>query len=236
MGRASRRSGGAARPDHHPAHAMSVASMPITAPMEVGNAELPSVGISVTTTVPSARPLGRQTHFLTGRQRRGWLGIETRGAEGERADRSATVPCPRRLSSAPGPRSARTACCRVLSTPNPRRMSGRRSPTGYRAGLRHLPRPLSRDRPAARLGAGQRLGDATRRTRRASVHRDRVAPPVEGTEGRVPAGDPERFAGRLRTPLDGFSIRVAIGLRGAGRAQVMRHVREFLDTGLLAGS
>lgn len=48
--------------------------------------------------------------------------------------------------------------------------------------------------------------------------------------------DPDRFAARLRALLDGFSIHVAIGLRGADRVQVMGRVREFLDGSLLADS
>lgn len=46
--------------------------------------------------------------------------------------------------------------------------------------------------------------------------------------------DPDRFAARLRALLDGFSIHVAIGLRGTDRTQILGHVREFLDEGLLA--
>lgn len=46
--------------------------------------------------------------------------------------------------------------------------------------------------------------------------------------------DPDRFAARLRALLDGFSIHVAIGLRGTGREQVLGHVREFLAESLLA--
>lgn len=46
--------------------------------------------------------------------------------------------------------------------------------------------------------------------------------------------DPDRFATPLRALLDGFSIHVAVGLRGTDRAQVMRHVGEFLDDSLFA--
>ncbi len=46
--------------------------------------------------------------------------------------------------------------------------------------------------------------------------------------------DPDRFAARLRALLDGFSIHVAIGLRGTDRAQVLAHVRDFLADSLLA--
>ncbi|ATL30715.1 TetR/AcrR family transcriptional regulator [Streptomyces formicae] len=61
-------------------------------------------------------------------------------------------------------------------------------------------------------------------------HRDLVALLAEGiSRGEFGAVDPDRFATRLRALLDGFSIHVAIGLRGTGRAQVLAHVREFLD-------
>ncbi|MEV1026324.1 TetR/AcrR family transcriptional regulator [Streptomyces sp. NPDC050264] len=64
-------------------------------------------------------------------------------------------------------------------------------------------------------------------------HRDLVALLAEGvSRGEFRAVDPDRFAARLRALLDGFSIHVAIGLRGTGRAQVLDHVREFLDEGL----
>ncbi|MFI5878698.1 TetR/AcrR family transcriptional regulator [Streptomyces sp. NPDC051554] len=66
-------------------------------------------------------------------------------------------------------------------------------------------------------------------------HRDLVALIAEGvSRGEFRAVDPDRFAARLRALLDGFSIHVAIGLRGTDRAQVLGHVREFLDEGLLA--
>ncbi|MFF7332609.1 TetR family transcriptional regulator C-terminal domain-containing protein [Streptomyces sp. NPDC008150] len=61
-------------------------------------------------------------------------------------------------------------------------------------------------------------------------HRDLVALVAEGvSRGEFRAVDPDRFAARLRALLDGFSIHVAIGLRGADRAQVLEHVREFTD-------
>ncbi|MEU9335251.1 TetR/AcrR family transcriptional regulator [Streptomyces sp. NPDC048290] len=61
-------------------------------------------------------------------------------------------------------------------------------------------------------------------------HRDLVALVAEGvSRGEFRALDPDRFAARLRALLDGFSIQVAIGLRGADRGAVLGHVREFLD-------
>ncbi|MFF3616326.1 TetR/AcrR family transcriptional regulator [Streptomyces sp. NPDC002580] len=61
-------------------------------------------------------------------------------------------------------------------------------------------------------------------------HRDLVALLAEGvSRGEFRALDPDRFGARLRALLDGFSIHVAIGLRGTGREQVLSHVREFLD-------
>lgn len=82
-------------------------------------------------------------------------------------------------------------------------------------------------------------GDA--RDRQAAIegawHRDLVALVAEGvSRGEFRAVDPDRFAARLRALLDGFSIHVAIGLRGTDRAQVLGHVREFLDDSLLADS
>ncbi len=68
-------------------------------------------------------------------------------------------------------------------------------------------------------------------------HRDLVALLAEGvSRGEFRPVDPDRFAARLRALLDGFSIHVAIGLRGTDREQVLRHVREFLDDSLLADS
>ncbi|MET8137697.1 MULTISPECIES: TetR/AcrR family transcriptional regulator [unclassified Streptomyces] len=64
-------------------------------------------------------------------------------------------------------------------------------------------------------------------------HRDLVALLAEGvSRGEFRAVDPDRFGARLRALLDGFSIHVAIGLRGTGRDQVLSHVREFLDESL----
>lgn len=61
-------------------------------------------------------------------------------------------------------------------------------------------------------------------------HRDLVALLAEGvSRGEFRPVDPDRFASRLRALLDGFSIHVAIGLRGTDREQILGHVREFLD-------
>ena len=81
--------------------------------------------------------------------------------------------------------------------------------------------------------------DDEARDRQAAIegvwHRDLVALIAEGvSRGEFRAVDPDRFATRLRTLLDGFSLHVAIGLRGTDRAQVLGHVREFIDEGLLA--
>ncbi len=81
--------------------------------------------------------------------------------------------------------------------------------------------------------------DDDARDRQAAIegawHRDLVALLAEGvSRGEFRPVDPDRFAARLRALLDGFSIHVAIGLRGTDRAQVLRHVREFLDDSLLA--
>ena len=66
-------------------------------------------------------------------------------------------------------------------------------------------------------------------------HRDLVALLAEGvSRGEFRPVDPDRVAARLRALLDGFSIHVAIGLRGADRSQILGHVREFLDENLLA--
>ncbi|MFF0831415.1 MULTISPECIES: TetR/AcrR family transcriptional regulator [unclassified Streptomyces] len=66
-------------------------------------------------------------------------------------------------------------------------------------------------------------------------HRDLVALVAEGvSRGEFRPVDADRFATRLRALLDGFSIHVAIGLRGTGREQVMSHVREFLADALHA--
>ncbi len=81
--------------------------------------------------------------------------------------------------------------------------------------------------------------DTDARDRQAAIegawHRDLVALLAEGiSRGEFRRVDPDRFAARLRALLDGFSIHVAIGLRGTDRAQILRHVREFLADGLLA--
>ncbi|KMS75521.1 transcriptional regulator [Streptomyces viridochromogenes] len=83
--------------------------------------------------------------------------------------------------------------------------------------------------------------DDDARDRQAAIegawHRDLVALLAEGvSRGEFRRIDPDRFAARLRALLDGFSIHVAIGLRGTDRAQVLSHVREFLDESLLADS
>ncbi|MFC9844656.1 TetR/AcrR family transcriptional regulator [Streptomyces sp. NPDC060223] len=65
-------------------------------------------------------------------------------------------------------------------------------------------------------------------------HRDLVALLAEGvSHAEFRPVDPDRFAARLRALLDGFSIHVAIGLRGTDRGQILGHVREFLNEGLL---
>ncbi|KND42390.1 transcriptional regulator [Streptomyces stelliscabiei] len=79
--------------------------------------------------------------------------------------------------------------------------------------------------------------DDDARERQAAIegawHRDLVALLAEGvSKGEFRAVDPDRFAARLRALLDGFSIHVAIGLRGTDRAQILAHVREFLDESL----
>jgi AcrR family transcriptional regulator len=81
--------------------------------------------------------------------------------------------------------------------------------------------------------------DADARDRQAAIegawHRDLVALLAEGvSRGEFRRVDPDRFATRLRSLLDGFSIHVAIGLRGTDRTQVLGHVREFLADSLLA--
>ncbi|MBM7170476.1 TetR family transcriptional regulator [Streptomyces sp. G44] len=81
--------------------------------------------------------------------------------------------------------------------------------------------------------------DEEGRDRQAAIegawHRDLVALLAEGvSRGEFALPDADRFATRLRAMLDGFSIHVAIGLRGTGRAQVLDHVREFLDASLAA--
>jgi AcrR family transcriptional regulator len=81
--------------------------------------------------------------------------------------------------------------------------------------------------------------DEAARDRQAAIegvwHRDLVALIAEGaSRGEFRRVDPDRFATRLRALLDGFSIHVAIGLRGTDRAQVLAHVSEFITDSLLA--
>ncbi|MET9113941.1 TetR/AcrR family transcriptional regulator [Streptomyces longwoodensis] len=81
--------------------------------------------------------------------------------------------------------------------------------------------------------------ESAARERQAAIegawHRDLVALLAEGVSRReFRAVDPDRFAARLRALLDGFSIHVAIGLRGTDRAQVLAHVDAFLDDALFA--
>ncbi|MCG7204891.1 MULTISPECIES: TetR/AcrR family transcriptional regulator [Streptomyces] len=83
----------------------------------------------------------------------------------------------------------------------------------------------------------QNAGEAAR-DRQAAIegawHRDLVALLAEGvSRGEFRPVDPDRCAARLRALLDGFSIHVAIGLRGTDRAQVLGHVREFLEADLV---
>ncbi|MFJ6708558.1 MULTISPECIES: TetR/AcrR family transcriptional regulator [unclassified Streptomyces] len=83
--------------------------------------------------------------------------------------------------------------------------------------------------------------DEAARDRQAAIegawHRDLVALLAEGiSRGEFRAVDPDRFAARLRSLLDGFSIHVAIGLRGTDRDQVLAHVGEFLAADLLASA
>ncbi|MFF8729651.1 TetR/AcrR family transcriptional regulator [Streptomyces sp. NPDC015171] len=80
--------------------------------------------------------------------------------------------------------------------------------------------------------------DEEARVRQAAIegawHRDLVALVAEGiSRGEFRTVDADRFAARLRALLDGFSIHVAIGLRGTDRDQVLAHVREFLRDVLL---
>ncbi|MBL1086613.1 TetR family transcriptional regulator [Streptomyces actinomycinicus] len=82
--------------------------------------------------------------------------------------------------------------------------------------------------------------DEEARVRQAAIenawHRDLVALIAEGvSRGEFRRVDADRFAARLRALLDGFSIHVAIGLRGTDREQVLAHVREFIADALLGG-
>ncbi|WP_330459992.1 TetR family transcriptional regulator [Streptomyces sp. NBC_00820] len=64
-------------------------------------------------------------------------------------------------------------------------------------------------------------------------HRDLVALIAEGvSRGEFRVVDADRFATRLRALLDGFSIHVAVGLRGTDQERVTAHVREFLADAL----
>ncbi|KMS78843.1 MULTISPECIES: TetR/AcrR family transcriptional regulator [Streptomyces] len=79
--------------------------------------------------------------------------------------------------------------------------------------------------------------DDDARARQAAIegawHRDLVALVAEGiSRGEFRPVDADRFATRLRALLDGFSIHVAIGLRGTDRDQVLAHVREFVEEAL----
>ncbi|CAL2070133.1 TetR/AcrR family transcriptional regulator [Streptomyces murinus] len=83
--------------------------------------------------------------------------------------------------------------------------------------------------------------DADARARQAAIegawHRDLVALIAEGvSRGEFREVDADRFATRTRALLDGFSIHVAIGLRGVSREQVLAHVGEFIEDGLVARS
>lgn len=80
--------------------------------------------------------------------------------------------------------------------------------------------------------------DDDARERQAAIegawHRDLVALLAEGiSRGEFRPVDADRFATRLRALLDGFSIHVAVGLRGTDREQVITHVREFIADSLL---
>ncbi|MEU0008551.1 TetR/AcrR family transcriptional regulator [Streptomyces sp. NPDC006314] len=80
--------------------------------------------------------------------------------------------------------------------------------------------------------------DDDARARQAAIegawHRDLVALIAEGiSHGEFRGVDADRFAARLRALLDGFSIHVAIGLRGTDREQVLAHVTEFITETLL---
>lgn len=80
--------------------------------------------------------------------------------------------------------------------------------------------------------------DDDTRARQAAIegawHRDLVALLAEGiSRGELRAVDPDRSAARLRALLDGFSVHVTVGIPGTGKAQVLRHVREFIEDALL---
>ncbi|MCQ4084943.1 TetR family transcriptional regulator [Streptomyces sp. RB6PN25] len=66
-------------------------------------------------------------------------------------------------------------------------------------------------------------------------HRDLVALVAEGiSRGEFRPVDAERFAVRLRALLDGFGTHLVVGLPGSDRAEVLRHVAEFIDDTLTA--
>ncbi|MFJ8644899.1 TetR/AcrR family transcriptional regulator [Streptomyces sp. NPDC093546] len=80
--------------------------------------------------------------------------------------------------------------------------------------------------------------DDDARARQAAIegawHRDLVALLAEGvSRGELRPVDPDRYAARLRALLDGFSVHVAVGIPGTGRAQVLAHVREFIEDSLI---
>jgi AcrR family transcriptional regulator len=76
--------------------------------------------------------------------------------------------------------------------------------------------------------------DDDARARQAAIeaahHSDLTALLAEGvSRGEFRPVDPDGCATRLRALLDGFSISVAVGLRGADREGVLAHVAQFLD-------
>ncbi|MHB9858837.1 TetR/AcrR family transcriptional regulator [Streptomyces sp. YIM S03343] len=76
--------------------------------------------------------------------------------------------------------------------------------------------------------------DEDARARQAAIeaawHSDLTALIADGVaHGEFRPVDPDRCATRLRALLDGFSINVAVGLRGTDRAKVLTHVGELLD-------
>ncbi|MGW6459362.1 TetR/AcrR family transcriptional regulator [Streptomyces sp. NPDC055078] len=83
-----------------------------------------------------------------------------------------------------------------------------------------------------------RNADGDARARQAAIgsawHRDLVTLLDEGVcQREFRPVDPDRFATRLRTLLDGFSVHVVGGPADTGRAQVLGHVSEFLAESLL---
>jgi AcrR family transcriptional regulator len=68
-------------------------------------------------------------------------------------------------------------------------------------------------------------------------HRDLVALLAEGiSRGDFRPVDPERFTVRLLALLDGFGVPLVVGMPGTDRADVMAHVKEYLDESLGAGT